>query len=200
MTAPQLAFASPSQPRPAELGKRIAAWVVDLIVAFALVLLVGLTGRFLRAAGLWTLTPMANDPEVAWHAMSVGPKLLVILAWFVATGPFYFVVFHSSAWQATLGKRVFHIYVTDDRGSRIGLPRAAARWLVQCFLNFFGGAVVSLVTIAATPKKKALHDMVAHTLVVEGRPSPAGRVELWRWLAAFAFPFVWVLGTFIITM
>jgi uncharacterized RDD family membrane protein YckC len=95
---------------------------------------------------------------------------------------------------------MFRIYVTDEQGSRLSLARAAARWLAEIFLAFFGGALVSLLTIATTAKKQAVHDMVASTLVVEGRPSEAGGVELWRWLAAFALSFVWIFGSDMIAL
>jgi hypothetical protein len=66
--------------------------------------------------------------------------------------------------------------------------------------SWLGGWLVSLVTIAATPKKKALHDFIAHTLVVMGRPVSAERLEAWRVTAAFVLPFIWILATFLITI
>jgi hypothetical protein len=47
--------------------------------------------------------------------------------------------------------------------------------------------------------KKALHDYVAKTLVVRGRPVPGGSIEAWRVVAAFGIPFVWLMSTVLAT-
>ena len=70
----------------------------------------------------------------------------------------------SSEWQATVGKRVLGIIVTDVRGGRISFARASGRHFakyisaVLLFIGFFMAAF--------TAKKQALHDMIADTLVV----------------------------------
>lgn len=77
---------------------------------------------------------------------------------------FYYAYFESSYRQATPGKRILKLKVVDINGAELGLFTALLR-------NF--GKVVSqalfligYVMAAFTPKKQALHDIFARTLVV----------------------------------
>jgi len=112
----------------------------------------------------------------------------------------YFALLESSAWQATPGKRVMGIKVTDRFGQRIGFGRASGR--------FFGGFVSFILSqmgymmAAFTPLKQALHDMMAGTLVVfhavrPGQPPPAQRPPMpwygWALNALFLAPFITML-------
>src|SRR5271156_6495704 len=69
----------------------------------------------------------------------------------------------SSSYQATLGKMIFGMKVTDLNGNRIGFARATgrhfARWL-SVFTLFIGYIIVGF-----TERKQGLHDMLAGTLV-----------------------------------
>lgn len=76
----------------------------------------------------------------------------------------YYPVMESSSKQATLGKMAFRIIVTDDKGQRISLGRAVARYfakLISALILYIG-----FIMIAFTPKKQGLHDMIAGTLVL----------------------------------
>jgi len=92
-------------------------------------------------------------------AMDLAIPLVMITAAFL-----YFAVMESSTWQATLGKKAFAIQVTDLAGSRISLGRASARFFAKLLsiLPFYAGLLIT----AFTPKKQALHDFIAGTLVV----------------------------------
>ena len=183
----------------ASLPRRIAAYLFDILIAFSVMAPVAITMRLFRAIGVWT--PVAGgDPQALWMRMSVGPKLLVVLAYVVVMGPLYFILFHASPWQATFGKRLLNIRVTDDAGNRISLGRSFGRWFAMWFLGWFGGSLVSLITIAASRNKKALHDMLAGTLVLDGPPATSDPLEPWRVLVAFGAPFVWLIATFMITL
>lgn len=61
-------------------------------------------------------------------------------------------------------------------------------------------ALVSLVTIAAIGKRKGLHDYVAGTCVLRGRPPPRGALEWWRIAAALGLAAAWTLGALLMTM
>ncbi len=78
----------------------------------------------------------------------------------------YFALMESSAWQATLGKKALGLRVTDMAGQRIGFGRASGRF----FGKIISGLTVCIGYIMAgfTPRKQALHDMIAGTLVVRG--------------------------------
>jgi uncharacterized RDD family membrane protein YckC len=76
----------------------------------------------------------------------------------------YFAWQESSRAQATLGKRLMGIKVTDDAGHRIGFGRATGRF----FGKIVSGIVLYIGFLLAgfTERKQALHDLMASTLVV----------------------------------
>jgi|SRR5687768_9027862 uncharacterized RDD family membrane protein YckC len=88
----------------------------------------------------------------------------------VAVGCAYYASFHSSARQATPGKRAFGIKVTDRAGARIGLGRGVGRYFATWLSAFILG--IGFLMAAFTQRKQALHDMVSGTLVVNGKADP----------------------------
>jgi uncharacterized RDD family membrane protein YckC len=206
MASSQAAVAAPvavAQLPFAGLGRRLAAYFVDLAISASVFLFLALTMRGLRGIGLWR--PAAEqagegyDPITLWHTLGAGAKLAVVLGYVLSMGVIYFALFESSAWQATFGKRLLDVHVTDDEGRRIGIRRSVGRWFWKFFLGYFGVNIASLLTIPCVKNKKALHDYMAKTLVVRGRPVPGGSIEAWRVVAAFGIPFVWLMGTFLAT-
>lgn len=76
----------------------------------------------------------------------------------------YYASLESSAWQATLGKRLLGLYVTNLAGQRISFARASGRYF---------GMVISRLTLLVgflmagfTAKKQALHDLLSGCLVL----------------------------------
>lgn len=69
----------------------------------------------------------------------------------------------SSSRQATLGKMIFNMKVTDLNGNRISFARASGRH----FAKYLSGLILGIGYIMAgfTDRKQALHDMIAGTLV-----------------------------------
>ncbi len=86
-------------------------------------------------------------------------SLYIPIAWL------YFSLMESSVWQATLGKRLMNIKVTDLNGMRIGFGRATGRY----FAKFISAIIICIgfIMVAFTQKKQGLHDMIAKTLVVK---------------------------------
>lgn len=77
----------------------------------------------------------------------------------------YFTILESSAWQASLGKKLLKLKVTDFNGLRIPWWRAALRRLLfDVLLRFTFG--LGLVMAGFTPHKQGVHDLVARCLVV----------------------------------
>ena|ERR1035438_4614104 len=130
----------------AGVGSRVGAQLIDSCVSLSTVLFASLILRLLRLSSAWS--PRGADARAMWDALDPAAKCAVLLAYIVATGPVYFTLFHSSPWQATLGKRILKIYVTGDDGERINKARSFARWLTFWVVGWFGGSLVSLVTIS----------------------------------------------------
>ncbi|HTC62443.1 MAG TPA: RDD family protein [Candidatus Saccharimonadales bacterium] len=91
------------------------------------------------------------------------PIVIVIL---ISLGCVYYTLFESSVWQATPGKRILRLYVTDLNGQRITIGRAFLRNIARQISGFL---FIGYVMAGLTEKKQALHDMIAGCLVVRKR-------------------------------
>lgn len=80
-------------------------------------------------------------------------------------GWLYFAGMESSSRQATIGKSVLGIYVTDLNGNRISFLRATGRYLGKILSALI--LMIGYIMAAFTARKQALHDMLASTLVLD---------------------------------
>jgi uncharacterized RDD family membrane protein YckC len=147
---------------PAGLGRRLAAAAIDTALLVVLALLVAsvvlASDSVLEVAGV-----LPNVPG--------GRLLLAALVLAMIASWLYSTLLHISPWQATVGKRLLGLTVTDRRGRRISFLRATARHVasVTVYLTLFAGFVVVLVP----GSRQALHDLIAGMLVVRRRPALA---------------------------
>ena len=81
----------------------------------------------------------------------------------------YFVLLESSRWQATVGKRVCRLRVTDLSGRRIGIGRALGRYCAKFVSALLLG--IGFLMVGWTRRKQGLHDLMADTLVMRLRPA-----------------------------
>lgn len=124
--------------------RRFAAFVLDCVVVYLLILAAILIGAdFLP-----------------------GPALSVVL---VVVAIAYFAAYHASSGQATPGKRALGIKVTDLQGGRIGFGRAIVRAVVTLASLILLG--LGFLPAAFTSRRMALDDMAAGTLVVDASSS-----------------------------
>jgi uncharacterized RDD family membrane protein YckC len=77
----------------------------------------------------------------------------------------YYVMMESGPRQATLGKMALGLKVTDMEGGRISAGKAAARYFSKILSAII--LMIGYIMAAFTPKKQALHDIIAKTLVVK---------------------------------
>ena len=84
-------------------------------------------------------------------------------------GWLYFALCESSAWQATIGKLALGIRVTDLQGRRISFLRALGRYGAK----FISAIIlcIGFIMVAFTRRKQGRHDLIAGTLVLNGRAS-----------------------------
>jgi uncharacterized RDD family membrane protein YckC len=135
---------------------RLAATLVDMIViympfGFAFFLIM-IGTKFVNAR-------KGYDPAIMF--------LLAAPAVFIAGTWLYFAVMESSAWQATLGKKLLGLYVTDLNRQRLTLARATGRTLAKYLSVMTAG--VGYLLCGVTERKQALHDVVAKCLVLRRR-------------------------------
>lgn len=89
---------------------------------------------------------------------AVGSVLNIVVSWL------YFALMESSASQATLGKLVCGLAVTDIHGRRISFGRATGRYFAKILSVLTLG--IGFLMVAFMPQKQGLHDVVADTLVI----------------------------------
>ena len=84
---------------------------------------------------------------------------------FLIVGLVYPVLFNASSWQATPGKRLFGLVVTDLNGNKLSLKKALKRhaWIFLIFISFGFGYLGQLMT----DHKQTNQDLMARTLVVK---------------------------------
>jgi uncharacterized RDD family membrane protein YckC len=132
--------------------RRYAASLLDGII-------VGLIGAALGfGVGFLWITQIGDD-ELSRNILSAILNVAIfIISWF------YFAVQESSETQATIGKRLMGIFVTDLQGNQISFGRATGRY----FGKILSGMIFMIGYILAgfTNKKQALHDLMAGTLVI----------------------------------
>ena len=79
----------------------------------------------------------------------------------------YHAFMESSEWQATLGKKVLGLVVTDMAGQRVSFGRSTGRHFAKIVTNLVSmGIGLGYLMAAFTEKKQALHDMIAGCLVL----------------------------------
>lgn len=99
----------------------------------------------------------------------------------------YFSLMESSDKQATVGKRIFGIRVTDINGNKISFLRATGRTFAK-FLSVITLGIGFLM-IAFTKKKQGLHDVVSETVVVKQDES-----HVWKAILVSFVSFLIILG------
>jgi len=175
---PQTVYAGAAQVAPVHYGGfwiRFVAYLLDSVIigiplSIILVILFLAFGGMALFHGAIAASAVSNpDPEAALAAAT--PMLGAILAFYAIAifGGFvitwlYFAGLESSARQATFGKSVMGMRVTDLNGNRISFGRASGRY----FGKIISGMILDIGFIMAgfTEKKQALHDMIAGTLVM----------------------------------
>ncbi len=120
--------------------RRVLASIVDSVI-------------FIPVSFLITVTQSFGDAYIQGFFANL------IIAWL------YFAICESQSWQATLGKKIVGIKVTDLNGQRISFARATGRY-VSKFLSYLTLGLGFLMP-AFTKRKQALHDLVAETLVLK---------------------------------
>lgn len=146
---------------------RFVAYLVDSFIVGIAVLALFIPFFFLMGgvAMLESLSHVGHgplDPAQFTAILSLVFALLgvsIILSWL------YFSYLESGEKQATWGKQILSIYVTDLSGNRISFGRASGRFfakIITRLIPFWIGYIMA----GFTERRQALHDMIASTLVL----------------------------------
>ncbi len=151
---------------------RLVAHLLDgLIIGVPVVIAVFI---FLLSTGFGTFLhnlpnpPNPPDPEEA-IASAFGAAFvagIIVVALLSVIGSWlYYAGFESSSWQATPGKKVLNLAVTDLTGARVSFGRATGRYFAK-FVTQMIPLGIGYILAGITERKQALHDMIASTLVL----------------------------------
>ncbi len=183
----------------ATFSARFAAALLDAVVQMGLgigsSMAAGLPIRLLMSMGVLSLPGGPNVLDDTWLTMSFGSKLAIVVAFLVSSGLFYRPLCESSRLQATVGKRLMGIIVTDPAGARVTLPRAFARSILRGVATFLPLLPLSAVCVLVRKDRKAPHDLIAGTVNLQ-RKAP-GKLGLPRILVIGVLPIIWVAVTMI---
>ncbi len=153
----------------AGLGRRFLAFIVDWIFLFIFIavaatsfnLVQGLKYLYyltVQRAPIYALTESGTtDAAMIPIIASVG-VLFIIIPWL------YFAGFECSRGQATPGKTLLRMVVTDWEGNRISFARATLRHFVKIISALI--LFIGFIMIGLTKKRQGLHDIVSGCLVL----------------------------------
>jgi len=126
----------------ASFVQRLVAYIVDgLIVGIAQVIIGFILGAILPA--------------------SLASVVSGVIGLIIGIG--YFAYLESSEKQATIGKQLMKLKVTDIDGGRISMGTAILRYLAKILSALI--LMVGFLMVLFTEKKQGLHDILAKTLV-----------------------------------
>lgn len=98
-----------------------------------------------------------------------GSRIILALSLLVLiplTNLIYHIVMESSEKQATYGKQILKITVTDTEGKRITVGRSIARNLCKIF-SFI--SIIGYLMSFFNRRQQCLHDIMTDTMVIKGR-------------------------------
>jgi uncharacterized RDD family membrane protein YckC len=147
---------------------RFVAYLID-----GLIVSVGILALFIPVAILTGMAAHIETLQDAPRHAQLDPAILAAFLSIIFTFAgvallltwLYHAYFESSAWQATPGKRVLNIYVTDLSGQPITFLNATGRHFAKIVSGLIPLAI-GYIMAGFTERRQALHDMIASTLVL----------------------------------
>jgi uncharacterized RDD family membrane protein YckC len=145
--------------RTANLGSRILAYLIDMVVVVAGIL-----------AGLFAVALLGQASDVVvpdWVALTI--VLVLLPAWWLG----YFIAFETLWRGRTLGKAALGLRVVTKEGAPVRFRHAAIRGLLGLVDFLVLGGFLAVVFILFTRDNQRLGDLVAGTLVLRERSALA---------------------------
>lgn len=136
------------------------------IVVFVLIFTLGGFGMMLHRI---QASPRVEPPDPSAAMALAAPMFMLFflgMLGFLILQWLYFAGMESSARQATFGKSVMSLRVTNSEGRRVSFGHASGRF----FAKIVSGMIplgIGYIMAGFTEKKQALHDMIAGTLVLK---------------------------------
>ncbi|SRR5579875_2873782 len=151
----------------AGMGNRIFACLIDTLLSYAMLLLLGLACTLFL--GLLEAVPMAERLRTIIDYCVLGLAIFLVLA--VIFG--YYIFFEGTWHGQTPGKKVARIRVIEQNGQPVSWPAVIIRNLVRAADTAV--LLIGLLVMLIDRNERRLGDLAAGTLVIRERlPSEAG--------------------------
>lgn len=150
-TPPVMGYAAQMNFQYAGVLTRFVASLIDGIVFFVVYALIMLA-----------VTPVGGTADPAQMQSTMLMMAMLQLGLYLSNWV-YFAMMESSSYQATLGKLMMGIRVTDLHGQPIGFGRASARYWGKLLSGIF---MIGYLMAFFTERTQALHDLLAGCVVV----------------------------------
>jgi uncharacterized RDD family membrane protein YckC len=137
--------------------RRFVAFIVDQIILSIVIVIISFILGFIMGIFFGVIGLDDATTEVIAGA--------VVFVFGIVVGWVYYAVPESSIDQATPGKKLLGIIVTDLDGSRISFGRASGRYWGKLVSGLI--LMIGYLMAGFTEKKQALHDIMANCLVVK---------------------------------
>ena len=145
---------------PAGFWIRFVAYMIDgLIMTAAAAILVGVF------VGFVILTDESVDHEELAAPLIIAAILLVIAL--IVINWLYEALMTSSPRGATLGKMALGLRIVRFDGAQLSFGRATARHFAKYMVTPMVPLAIGYIMAAFTNRKRALHDILADTLVIK---------------------------------
>ena len=137
----------------ASVGERILAYLIDLIIKLAYVVV-----TYQIVFNLFEINDMLVDKDM-W-------SVIAVIVSFYLPVVFYSLIFETFLDGQTIGKRIMKIKVVKIDGYQASIYDYLVRWFFRIIdLNMLSG-IIALITIATSKKSQRLGDMTAGTSVI----------------------------------
>ncbi|MCJ7807615.1 MAG: RDD family protein [Dehalococcoidia bacterium] len=140
--------------RYAGFWRRLAAYIIDCILA-------GIVAYSFAVVGA-LLIELPSGERLDGLALNIAT--MWIFGCFLIAPWLYWALMESSNRQATLGKRVLGIIVTDIEGRRVTFVRGTVRYWAKVISFLI--LLIGFMLAGFTSRKQALHDIISNCLVV----------------------------------
>lgn len=117
------------------------------------------------ATGIGNVPSIQNSNDVTATSSALVASNGVFTLFRIVISWLYWALMESSSLQATVGKLVMGIKVTDLNGNPITFGHATGRYFGKIISGLI--CLIGFIMAGFTERKQALHDMLASTLVVK---------------------------------
>ena len=165
--------------KPAGFWIRFAAFIIDSFILSIVILpiyyaympiLRPFMEAYSAAVSASDITAAKNATMALYGQLFKGPVPIAMTLHVV-----YFSVLEASRFQATLGKRMVDIKVTDKNGNRISLLQSFARNLAKLLSSL--PLYIGYLIAGVSRHKQALHDLMTGSFIVIGKAPATDHVK-----------------------